>query len=338
MKKRLTILLGVGSIFILSVGIYWQSKVDHKFSFFIVEPRYEGESLSYWVQNLYHDNQTRHLNSAAQEAILYAGTDALPLLLDWISRPIPRFYRPGQIDYQRHAVEAFEILGPIAKPAIPQLIKNVSKGSSYSMQALGFIGKDTVPPLANKLMETLADKRKPVMNWRDSGYMDGFFHVQEIIIQGLREMGTNAEAGIPAMTNTLYANHGWGFWREGNDPYSALVSIGRNHPEIVIPALIGVLTNATAPAFNRGAIAQAMDSFGTNQADVFLPVLISTINDQRTDDWNRGMMASALAVIGHNQPGITIPALLLAYTNTNSSLATRSLLAGALAEFGESSR
>jgi hypothetical protein len=113
MKKRLQILIGVGFVLILSAGIYWQSKVDHKFSLPFGEPRYEGESLSYWVQNLYSYNQTRHLNSAAQDAILHAGTKALPLLLNWISKPEPRFYRPGQIDYQRHAVEAFEILGPM---------------------------------------------------------------------------------------------------------------------------------------------------------------------------------------------------------------------------------
>ncbi len=338
MKQRLTILLGVGSVAILSVGLYWQSKVDHKFSFAIVEPRYQGESLSYWVQHLYSYNQTRLLNSTAQEAILTSGTDALPLLLDWISKPVPRISRPGQIEYQRHAVEAFEILGPIAKPAIPQLMKNVGKGSGYSMQALRFIGQDSVLPLADKLMETLADKHKPVMNWRDSGYMGGFFHVQEIIIHGLSDMGTNAEAAIPVMIKTMYANHGWGRREQGSDPYSALVSIGQNHPEVVVPALIGGLTNPAAPVLNRGAIAQAMSSFGTNHADVLLPVLIKTFNDNQTDDSNRGTIAGALAVIGRNQPHIVIPALVMIFSNKSSSVATRSSIASALAGFGGDAR
>jgi HEAT repeat protein len=336
MKKRLTILLGIGGLLILSVGLYWQSKVDHRFSFAVFEPRYEGESLSYWVQNLYSYNQTRHVNGASQAAILYTGTKALPLLLDWVSRPDPRFYRPGQIEYQRHAVEAFEVLGPVAKPAIPQLIKNVSKGSRYSMQALEFIGPDAVPPLADKLVGTLADKRQPVMNWRDSGYKEGFFHVQEIIINGLREMGTNAEAAIPAMTKVIYANHSWHWWGEGNDPYSALVSIGQNHPEVVVPALIDVLTNATSPVFNRGAIAQAMALFGTNHADVFLPVLMISLNDKRTDDWNRRTMAGALAVVGQGKPDLVVPVLLEAFTN--SDVKYRDGIADALGAFGSDAR
>jgi hypothetical protein len=46
-------LLGRGFFLVLSIGAYWQSKVDHKSSFLFFEPRYQGESLSYWVLHLF---------------------------------------------------------------------------------------------------------------------------------------------------------------------------------------------------------------------------------------------------------------------------------------------
>ena len=335
MKIRLFILIGVGAAMVLLVSIVRQGEADHDASFFLFEPRYEGERLNYWMLHLYRYDQTRHIDYSSQDAILHIGTNALPLILDWISRPAPRYFTPGETEYSRHAVDAFEILGPVAKPAIPRLLRNVSKGSRDSMRALEFIGRDAVPPLANKLLETLADKHKPVMNWRDPGYQGNFFHVQECILQGLREMGTNAEAAIPAVKETMYANHGWR-WYNGDDPYSTLVSIGQKHPEIVVPALIDVLTNVAAPAENRGAIAQAMGSFGTNYADAMLPVMISAMNDARMDDWNRRTMAGALATVGQSHAGLVVPVLMAAFTN--SAVIFRDGIADAFSVLGNDAR
>jgi len=314
MKARLGILLGI-LLVLVTVGIInWEREVDHDSSWFFFEPRYEGKGLGYWLQHLHTYNQGRQINYIAQEAILHIGTNGLPLFLDWISKPTPNFYVPGQIEFQRRAVDGFAILGPIAKPAIPRLIKNLDRNGPYTMEALVFIGKDAVQPLADKLLETLADKHEPIMNWRARGCQKNFFHVQVSIIKGLGDMGTNAEAAIPAVKQALYANHPWGF-REGEDPFSALVSIGQNHPEIVIPALLDALTNASAPVCNRGRIADAMGSFGTNHADIFLPALISTINDRRTDEGNRSSMARALAAIGIDQPDLVLPVLIEAFKN-----------------------
>jgi HEAT repeat protein len=230
--------------------------------------------------------------------------------LNWISRPEPKFYRPGNIEYHRLAVDAFEILGPVAKPAIPGLMKNVEKGSYSSMRALEFIGKDAVPALTNKLLQTLADKRRPVMNWRDPRYKKNFFHVQALIVSGLGEMGTNAEAAIPALKLALYANHGW---LHGVNPHSTMVSVGQNRPDLVIPALLDALTNQAAPAINRGAVATAISTYGTNHVDILLPPLIKVINDKRTDSPNRRTIAGALAVVGRGHPELVIPVLTNAF-------------------------
>lgn len=333
MKRRLSILLAAGFVLILSAGVYWQHNVDHRSSFWSFEPRYEGESLSYWVQHLYYYDQQRHVNYAAQQALLHIGTDALPLLLDWISRP----YVPGEIEYQRHAVDGFEILGPMAKPAIPRLIKNVSEGSEYSMQALEFIGRDAVPPLADKLLETLADKREPVVDWRDPGYKRNFFQVQSRILRGLGRMGTNAEAAIPAVVKAMNSNqagHVWGFSRP--NPCWTLTCIGQNHPEIVIPALIGALTNSNASPLNRGDAARAMASFGTNNTDDFLPVLINAVNDKQTDDNVRRTIAGAMAGVGRHHSELVVPVLMEAFTNTN--VRYRDGIVAALVVFGEDAR
>ncbi len=333
MKKPLAILIYIGVILMVAAVLYRHSTLDHSSYSGSIEPRYQGERLSYWLQHLYsYDFRGQHINPAAADALQYSGVDALPLLLDWISRPAPTF-TPGAVDFQRHAVDGFEILGPIAKPAIPKLMNNVAKGSYHSMQALEFIGRDAVPALTNKLLQTLADKRAPVMNWRHPGYKKNFFHVQTLIIRGLREMGTNAEAAIPALKMAMYANHGW---RGEDNPYAAFVSVGQNHPEIVIPALIDVLDNADAPAINRGAVASAIALLGTNHADVFLPHLIGGIGEKRTDHANRRTMAGALALVGQNHPDLVVPVLIEAFTNT--AVEYRDGIADALASFGEAAR
>lgn len=330
-KRQFPIIFGL--VVVLSGALllftYYHSNPSHVF----FEPHYQDEPLSYWVQNLYRYDRTRHLNVTSAEALRHLGKDALPLLVDWISRPEPTYFRPGNIEYQRLAVDAFEILGPIAKPAIPDLMKNVEKGSYHSMRALKFIGQDAVPALTNKLSETLADKRKALLNWRDPGYKKNFFHVQALIVQGLGEMGTNAESAIPVLKRALYADHGW---RPEVSPHSALVSVGSNQPAVVIPTLLDALTNSSAPALNRGLAAAALTAFGTKFAAISLPPLITAMGDAGTDQRNHPAIANALAVVGQSHPELVIPVLINAFKRSPQDF--QGGIASAMAMFGNNAR
>lgn len=331
MKRRLQILIGVGAVLIVSVYIYWDNQTNHRLAaIFSLEPTYEGKTFTYWMHHWYLNPWGSPVNAEAQTALKAMGEKAVPYLVEWVKEP-PKYGL--EINRPERALQGFKLLGPTARTAIPELVENIAENQWYPARALQLIGKDAVPPLAEKLMETLADKREPVMNWRDRRYKGNFFHVQVAVIRCLREMGTNAEPAIPALVASLPANHRW---RWNDDPYEALVSVGVNHPEIVVPALVNVLTNATVPAFNRGNIAMAMSAFDTNHAEVFLPVLLDTINDRRTDDWSRRGMAQALAVVGQNHPDLVVPVLMEAFTNSNNQY--RDGIAEALGKFENQAR
>lgn len=322
--------MAIGAVAIICV---WLSLHDPTVVF-SMEPKFEGQTISYWIEHWYKDPTTDGYhaggNIGARLAIRTMGSNAVPYLVKWISGPV-RY--SSKDDYHDRALEAFKILGPVAKPAIPDLIEIIGENGDYAARALSCIGRDAVPALSEKLLETLADTNAPVMNWRDPRYRKNFFHVQASIVRCLRGMGTNAEAAMPALIKALKANHGW-MWED--NPYAALMSVGQGHLEIVIPALIDSLTNSASPALNRGAIAKALSTLGTNHADATLPPLITSMGDARTDDRNRRAIASALAIVGRHHPEAVVPVLAGAFTNTATEY--RDGIAAALGEFGDAAR
>ena len=138
------------------------------------EPSYAGRSLSYWVRRTYHPDP--NISAKAEEAIRSIGTNALPTLIGWLSERDPpwklaynnRVMEMFGLDWYRaepfllgrrtwNATYALRIIGPIAKPAIPALIDNMtnfplsaSSPSSYAI-ALEQIGPETLAPLTKAL-------------------------------------------------------------------------------------------------------------------------------------------------------------------------------------------
>ena len=111
-------------------------------------------------------------------------------------------------NYPGHALKGFEFLGPAAKPAIPGLIKIIGLNQDYPERALLCIGKDAVPPLADKLVETLSDTNNPFYQGairtevrKSSGYF-----VRGRILSVFDRMGTNAEAALSALVITASTN------------------------------------------------------------------------------------------------------------------------------------
>ena len=83
-----------------------------------VEPRYDGRPLSYWLLDLAvggHPNE--ELRARSEQAVRSIATNAIPFL-------IGRFARPSVNPHENWgAAMGFEVLGPIARPAVPRLIE-----------------------------------------------------------------------------------------------------------------------------------------------------------------------------------------------------------------------
>jgi HEAT repeat protein len=221
------------------------------------QPHYAGRPLAYWVFQCDDDRE-------AEKAVRAIGTNALPFLLDWISRgrppwkenlgrairkvygglgygPLGGFYRREEIRGSR-ALGAFAMLGETARPAVPELTRRLQDPKFevwYSaMQALGRVGKDGVPPLA----EALTNQANP-------------FRFRYCALWGLEAAGTNASPAIPAIVKCLDDKDS----RIGGNSAMLLGGIGLQ-PELVVPALTNCLRSSDQNL--RWAAVEALGRFG----------------------------------------------------------------------------
>jgi HEAT repeat protein len=127
------------------------------------EPSYDGRLLSQWLGDLL----VGEFGSTATEGAVRAmGTNAIPTLLKWIAyepSPSQRSSQTGEtvLSYRPHyplsrgelaqrSQYAFECLGAVARPAIPELTR-LARTSSDSWRAercaaaLAFIGPEAIP-------------------------------------------------------------------------------------------------------------------------------------------------------------------------------------------------
>jgi len=304
-KNRLAIILGMG---LLAICIVWLRNNDPS-QVLSLEPKYEGQTLSYWMDHWYLNPWGGTVNAEAQAAVKSMGVKAVPYLVDWIGRPYNSY--PG-LNYPDRALKGFEVLGPVAKPAVPKLIKMIGRGD-YPIRALLCIGADAVPALADKYVETLAYTNPPMMNWRDSRSTTSPARIQEGIIQTLSQMGTNAEAAVPALIKGVRSQTPW----TRTAAAMALGNVGQNQPDTVIPVLMNALTN-TDPS-TMSAVAGALASVGKSRPNIVVPVLISTITNASTDAMSQGVIAGALASVGHDRPATVVPVLVQVFTHMNSN-------------------
>jgi hypothetical protein len=179
------------------------------------EPEYSGRKLREWLK-LYVQSGDRFSNGQeAAEAVRHIGTNALPWLLKWTNYEPPGWKimlltnapaaarRPGYLrsaylrllnrpadDLNWLARFGFEILGPQARPALPEVQRRMADWgkpwrASRAMEAYTEItGPGAVPVLVSALLSTNA-------NCRQSAAFC------------LATLGTNGAAAAPALRNAL---------------------------------------------------------------------------------------------------------------------------------------
>ncbi len=249
------------------------------------EPIYKGKPLSHWVQILtgpptlsgpWSNISDIPEGYQAQEALQHIGSNAIPFLIKRLS--------PDE-SWTEGAVQAFRILGPVARSAIPELAfmvtnqltdlsERVRKQAArlgygaiavnqadatqlpsggvmtigyYPLAALGCIGTEALPTLLMILSNNVVGIRLPT-------------------IAAISRMGTNATPSVPALIQCL------------NDPNenvarAAIPILGVARTESGFAALTNLLQ--TQPGLRYETL-EALANFG----DRGVPFLIAALSDK----------------------------------------------------------
>lgn len=232
-------------------------------------PVHQNKNLYAWAEELqkaqqnYSDPDRWKKIEAATAAIRAIGTNALPFVMadirarvtikdrvvNWFAVHL-RFLnlRPMPIDRRWvRAIRAFEALGPIAKPCLPELIALTTKRIGYTEDALMAVGPDALPAFTN----LLANSKYP-----QTGNLIGALANS---VYSERIKPEQAAATLPYLVRVYRSSDTHGGW------YAAQ-ALGAIHqqPELCVPLLVDGLTNST-PSF-RAACAQSLGAFGAAAA------------------------------------------------------------------------
>jgi HEAT repeat protein len=253
------------------------------------EPRYNGHSLSYWMDHFGSLNIATNAEEAkARDAISHIGTDAVPYLLKWMSYErdssdrYPKnlvaelanavaptnssTWSPSQTEdslFRRANTSVFvlSLLGNRAKAAIPRLTEMLNPATDFAVRlraarSLECIGEDGLPPLLAVLAQTNAPNR----------------HFMASRVAKSSGLERNATLAIPVLVHCL----------DDSDPeisLNAVYALRRlaGKSPLVVPALTNCLRESAAPHLRRNAT-WALGQYG-EQARVAMPLLLNQLTD-----------------------------------------------------------
>jgi HEAT repeat protein len=174
----------------------------------------------------------------------------------------------------------FEMLGPEARTAVPELVRIMKQARSLrirerAMYALGCTGKEGLP----SLMEVLADPENP--DRRRAAFAIG----------DMKNQGTVASPAVPLIVNRLKD-------ADSDVSSAAVIVLGdlALEPDVAVPALTNCL-QSTNDYFREEALA-ALGKFGNN-ADSAVPLLMNMLDDP--DVHLRGLVRDALLEIAPDE-------------------------------------
>jgi len=267
-RRHILILLTCG----LAVGLYALLSAPR-------EPSFQGRLLSEWLEedaNRYYVNGSRPFD----EAMNHMGTNVLPCFLKWIRyqsppwktnvyavlNPALRSLNKDWVLFDRQDLRAdrvwraFKVLGPKAKAALPELTRIVGDPKSGVAQrraayAMGYLGKDAVPPL----LEVLTNRQAKARSYAAFA---------------IRDLGTNALPAVPGLVACLRD-------QDAACASTAAETLGRLklEPSVVVPALVQTLGDSRQRL--RIAVMQALSNFAGEAAPAVARLLLC-LGDQDT--------------------------------------------------------
>ena len=264
-KAKTAVFVSVGILLAASTTVMVNESLTYR------EPSYQGRSLSEWLPDVVPDQfgppQVRQAKAA--EAIRQMGTKTLPFLLnDLTFDPKLHHYRlhylkpeTGSADQRNsQATWAFDALGPLAKPAIPELDQLLEQNPGYVPGALVGIGRDALPDVFRALTNGSFFVRDNTAAYLANAIYAGRITPEEarpvlpLAVDDLSDSDTNP---------TFRANTHW----HG----ASLLGAIRLEPDLSVPALITDLQDTQ----NTVAVqcAQALGRFGDN-GKAAIPALV----------------------------------------------------------------
>lgn len=317
------------------------------------DPVYDGRHLSEWLVLLITSNKPGSeqigSNDPATRAIISIGTNGLPYLLQAIVFDESSFrskaavqqlmmkipflddigllrnwaYNVDKAKRAHGAMRAFEILGPRAAPAIPELARLAASHTNFTahaaVSALGDIGPEGQPVLVALITN------RP-------------FAARALAISCLAP-GEHATASVALLVDCL------------NDPDTSVVratarALGRikSRPELVVPALVDRLQTIQPMKTGAGLtddqralqreIVLALGEFG-QPAHIAAPWLFEALQEETGDENVACWIIKTLGRIS-KEPEPVVPVLMTYLDHTNNWLVHCSVVA--LAELGPLAR
>ena len=280
------------------------------------EPVYQGRSLVEWLPEVDY-GQPADQRAKAAEAIRHMGAAALPFLLNdlmadpGLTRHPVRYRkpdsRPGD-QRSRQASWAFDALGPVGKPAIPELTRLLEQNPGYVPGALAGIGREALPQLFQALT-------------------NGSFFVRDNTAAALANAvyagkitPADAEPALRvAIRNLTYDNTNRLFLANTRFRAVDLLSALALEPDLSVPALAQELTDTNLTVVAESA--QALGRFGTN-GSAAVPALVKAVAST-----NAELSCAAALSLSQIDPNAYVHSALasaLALTNSpNSSIRMR---------------
>ena len=271
-------------------------------------PVYQGKDLYAWgaelqqAQQNYSDPERWKKLEATTTAIRAMGTNALPFVMAdvrahftvkdrvfyWLASRAPFLkLQPRKVeDRWVRGIRALEVLGPIAKPYLPELISWTSNNTGYAEGALLAVGPDALPAFTN----LLAHSKFP-----QTGNLIGAF---ANAVYADRIKPEEAAIALPYLVQVFRSTDAHGRWYAA----SAFGAI-HQQPDLCVPLLIGGLTDPT-PSVRQscveslGHFGEAASSHAGKLVDIF----------DQTDAFTRRAICGALASF-HSAAAIAVPVL-----------------------------